>query len=116
MNTASFPLLYIRLRFRSITSSPASMGAQPRSQIWLSPASTATVKGPNIAGLDSETGDLVRLFHPRTDKWTDHFVWDGPELKGRTQIGRVTISVLFINDPEVVALRRALQEEGVFGQ
>jgi hypothetical protein len=72
-------------------------------------------KGPNIAGLDPETGELVRLFRPRTDKWTDHFVWDGPELRGRTQIGLVTISVLFINDLEVVALRRALQEEGVFG-
>jgi 5-methylcytosine-specific restriction endonuclease McrA len=31
-------------------------------------------KGPNIAGLDPETGELVRLFHPRTDKWADHFV------------------------------------------
>ena len=45
----------------------------------------------------------------------DHFVWDGPELKGRTQIGRVTILVLFINDPELIALRRALREGGVFG-
>jgi hypothetical protein len=72
-------------------------------------------KGPNIAGLDPETGELVRLFHPRTDTWADHFVWDGPELKGRTEMGRVTIAVLFINDPEVIALRRALQEEGVFG-
>jgi hypothetical protein len=28
------------------------------------------------------------------------------------QIGRVTIAVLIINDPEVVAMRKALQEEG----
>ncbi len=72
-------------------------------------------KGPNIAGLDPETGELVRLFHPRADNWTEHFMWDGPELKGRTQIGRVTIAVLFINDPEVISLRRALREERVFG-
>jgi hypothetical protein len=72
-------------------------------------------KGPNIAGLDAETGELVRLFHPRTDSWTEHFMWDGPELKGRTQIGRVTIAVLFINDPEVIGLRKALGEEHVFG-
>jgi len=61
-------------------------------------------KGPNIAGLDPDTGKIVRLFHPRRDKWTEHFVWDGPELKALTQIGRVTIAVLMINDPEVIAI------------
>jgi hypothetical protein len=38
-----------------------------------------------------------------------------PELKAQTQIGRVTIAVLAINDPEFVDVRRALQEEGAFG-
>jgi hypothetical protein len=42
-------------------------------------------------------------------------MWNGPELKGRTQIGRATIAVLLINDPEVVAVRKALQDEGVLG-
>jgi len=56
----------------------------------------------------------VRLFHPRRDGWAEHFAWDGPELKARTQIGRVTIAVLAINDPEAVAVRKALQDEGVF--
>src|SRR5438067_13205937 len=35
-------------------------------------------------------------------------------MKARTQIGRVTIAVLAINDPEVVNVRRALQDDGVF--
>jgi hypothetical protein len=43
-----------------------------------------------------------------------HFVWDGAELKGRTQVGRATIVVLAINDPEFVDVRRALLNEGVF--
>jgi hypothetical protein len=72
-------------------------------------------KGPNVAGINPETGELVRLFHPRKDRWVDHFVWDGPELEGRTQIGRVTILVLFISDPDLIALRRALQEEACLG-
>jgi hypothetical protein len=72
-------------------------------------------KGPNIAGVDPDGGEIVRLFHPRRDIWTQHFIWDGAELKALTQIGRVTISLLLINDPEVVAVRRVLQEEGVFG-
>jgi len=45
----------------------------------------------------------------------EHFVWDGPELKALTTIGRATIVVLLINDPEVISLRRALQKEGVLG-
>ena len=27
-------------------------------------------KGPNIAGRDPATGEIVRLFHPRTDDWS----------------------------------------------
>jgi hypothetical protein len=72
-------------------------------------------KGPNVAGFDPNTGEIVRLFHPRHDRWEERFEWDGPELKPLTQIGRVTILVLLINDPEVVAVRKALYDEGVFG-
>jgi 5-methylcytosine-specific restriction endonuclease McrA len=50
-------------------------------------------KGPNIAGIDPQSRRLVRLFHPRRDKWSRHFRWDGPALIGRTAIGRATIIV-----------------------
>jgi hypothetical protein len=49
------------------------------------------------------------------DIWTEHFIWDGPRLEALTPIGRVTIALLQINDPEVVAVRSTLHEEGVFG-
>jgi len=55
------------------------------------------------------------LFNPRCDLWIEHFVWNGPQLNALTQIGRVTIAVLLINDPEVVAMRKALAEEGALG-
>lgn len=71
-------------------------------------------KGPNIAGIDSQTRKLVRLFHPRRDKWSRHFRWDGPLLVGRTAVGRTTIAVLAINDSANVALRAALIECGEF--
>jgi hypothetical protein len=71
-------------------------------------------KGPNIAGIDPGNGELVRLFHPRRDAWNEHFRWSGDQLKALTQVGRVTIALLQINDPGVVAVRKALQEEGVF--
>lgn len=71
-------------------------------------------KGPNIASLDPDTGDLVRLFNPRKDVWSEHFQWRGPELVGVTATGRVTVMVLAVNTPSYVAVREALIEEGVF--
>jgi len=73
-----------------------------------------TCKGPNIAGLDPVTGRLTRLFHPRTDAWRDHFEWHGAWLAGKTAVGRATVQVLNINEPEAVAVRDALMEEGAF--
>ncbi|HEY6348917.1 MAG TPA: HNH endonuclease signature motif containing protein [Candidatus Angelobacter sp.] len=71
-------------------------------------------KGPNVAGVDPESKAIVRLFHPRQDKWAEHFIWEGPKLKALTQVGRVTIAVLLMNNRESIALRKALQDEGVF--
>jgi hypothetical protein len=68
-------------------------------------------KGPNIAGLDSDSGQLVRLFHPRLDLWTEHFQFDGPLLIGLTPIGRVTIHVLAINADDLLRLRVELLQE-----
>jgi hypothetical protein len=71
-------------------------------------------KGPNIAGYDVETDLTTPLFHPRRQQWRRHFAWQGAMLIGRTRIGRVTIHVLAINDPDFVAFRAELLEEGVF--
>jgi hypothetical protein len=71
-------------------------------------------KGPNIGGIDPATGSLTRLFHPRRDVWQDRFEWRGVELRGRTPVGRVTIEVLAINDPDIRAVRRQLMNEHVY--
>ena len=71
-------------------------------------------KGPNLAGFDPETRQVVSLFHPRKQRWMDHFHWKGPVLVAITPTGRVTIAVLNINDPARIAMRQTLIEEGVF--
>lgn len=73
-------------------------------------------KGPNLAGMDRESDQVVRLFNPRKDAWNDHFEWDGPVLMPRSAIGRVTIAVLKINLPYRVAVRNSLIQEGLFGK
>ena len=71
-------------------------------------------KGPNISGIDPQTGKMTRLFHPRRDDWVGHFEWNGVLLTGKSPIGRTTIDVLRINHPRLVQLRLALRDEGFF--
>ena len=71
-------------------------------------------KGPNIAGVDPDTGQVTRLFHPRLDRWNDHFAWRGPIMVGISPIGRTTVDVLEINLRHRLIHRLALIEEGVF--
>jgi hypothetical protein len=71
-------------------------------------------KGPDLAGIDPETGKLERLFKPRVDVWEEHFRWDGAELVGKTAVGRVTVKVLQVNLEERVAVRRELMAARLF--
>ena len=71
-------------------------------------------KGPNLSGRDPETGHIVLLFHPRQDKWEEHFGWEDAVIAGRTPIGRATVATLNMNDPIRLAIRRDLIDEGLF--
>jgi len=71
-------------------------------------------KGPNIAGFDHQSQQIIPLFNPRKELWKAHFRWAGPILTSITATGRVTVHVLAVNLDYRVALRRALIREGVF--
>lgn len=71
-------------------------------------------KGANLSGIDPVTGEIIRLFHPRQDRWDEHFDWQAAVLLARTPIGRATIAVLRINDASAVALRRLFMRAGAF--
>lgn len=89
-------------------------GASDETNLCVSCFSCNTFKAVNVAGHDPESGELTRLFHPRTDDWDAHFIWDGEWLRGKSAIGRTTIDVLRINLPERVELRRLLSLLGQF--
>jgi hypothetical protein len=71
-------------------------------------------KGPNLSGIDSSTGAVAPLFHPRRHKWSRHFQWRGATIVGRSPTGRATIAVLGMNLPLRVRVRAELIDEGVF--
>jgi 5-methylcytosine-specific restriction endonuclease McrA len=65
-------------------------------------------KGSDIASTDVETGQLVYLFHPRRDIWSDHFTLDGAYIRPLTPRGRVTASILQLNSPYQLSRREGL--------
>jgi hypothetical protein len=81
-------------------------GATIESNLCLACALCNAHKGPNVAGMDPLTQRLVRLFHPRTDRWADHFHWRSAILEGQIDIGRTTVHVLAINDADRVLTRQ----------
>lgn len=63
-------------------------------------------KGSNLCSLDSQTGDIVALYHPRKDFWKDHFqLFDNGKIQPLTAKGRVTERVLGFNRLELIAER-----------
>jgi hypothetical protein len=62
-------------------------------------------KGPNLSGVDPMTGGIEVLFHPRRDRWADHFTFRGAYVQGLTPSGRTTVAVLALNDPRRLELR-----------
>ena len=65
-------------------------------------------KGPNLTGVDPLTGDVVALFHPRRDRWAEHFLLHDLRIEGITAAARATIQVLSMNDARRLELRAEL--------
>jgi len=68
-------------------------------------------KGPNLSTIHRDSGQHVRLFHPRLDVWHEHFECVGPMIVGRTAIGEATVQLLQMNSEERVELRDELLAE-----
>jgi len=51
-------------------------------------------------GIDPDTGQMLPLFNPRQQKWSDHFIWsaDGLKIIGISSVGRATSNRLDLND------------------
>ena len=65
-------------------------------------------KGPKLTGVDPISGELVPLFHPRRDRWAEHFLFHGVRIQGIMPAGRATVKVLAMNDARRLELRSQL--------
>ena len=85
-------------------------GADDHDNLALACIDCNLAKSSNIAGRDPVTSQLTQLFHPRQDRWDDHFEWDGIHVVGLTAVGRTTVYVLNMNSEFQLELRAALRE------
>jgi hypothetical protein len=64
-------------------------------------ATIATLINGCTRAVDPETNEPVALFHPREQKWEEHFAWSRDSsgvLSGKTPCGRATIARLRLNE------------------
>jgi hypothetical protein len=65
-------------------------------------------KGSDIGSILWQTGEFVRFFNPRADRWADHFRLNGFTIEPLTGIGEVTARILGFNTIERLLEREML--------
>jgi len=65
-------------------------------------------KATHVSGFDPEIQTVLRLFHPREDRWEEHFRANAEsgEIEGLTAIGRATVVQLGMNSETQLSARR----------
>lgn len=87
-------------------------GDDTADNLALSCARCNAFKGPNLSGIDPDSGQLVPLFNPRRDEWPEHFEFRTYWIAGLTPIGRATVYVLGMNETRRLEIRALLLAEG----
>ncbi|MGE3805837.1 MAG: HNH endonuclease [Gemmataceae bacterium] len=70
-------------------------------------------KGSDLGSIDPLTMSLVPLFHPRRDRWPDHFQLAGGRIEPITLVGRATEKLLQLNHPHRLQERERLVKAGL---
>jgi hypothetical protein len=71
-------------------------------------------KADTIMAVDPVSGKSVRLFHPMSQSWSEHFRFAGHRIEGRTPAGRATVEALQFNHPRRQRIRVAEERLGIY--
>jgi hypothetical protein len=94
----------------------AAQGSDDDSNLALACRACNLYKTNHLTGVDEVSQTEVSLFHPRRDRWEDHFAVD-PEtcaIQGLTPVGRATVARLRMNAPLQLEARRQWKRLGLF--
>ena len=95
---------------------PEALGGQTvEENLWLACNRCNEHKGDRVKAADLQTGKVVPLFNPRTQRWSEHFTWtpEGDQIIGQTPVGRATIEALQLNRQALVKARRVRVAAGL---
>ena len=89
-------------------------GASGRSNLAFACQGCNGHKAAKTHAMDPNTGEMTPLFHPRQQRWQDHFAWesDFTKIVGRTPGGRATVMALRLNRPRLQRFRQVLRAFG----
>jgi len=84
-------------------------GTDDEDNLWLACRLCNNFKAAQTHAKDPETGRDVKLFNPRSQRWSEHFSWtdDGVYIVGKTACGRATVVALRLNNTYAVMVRQA---------
>ena len=68
---------------------------------------------PRQTAIDPQTREEESVYHPRRERWSVHFRWEGVRVIGQTATGRATVAALDMNRSLMLAIR---QEEANLGR
>jgi len=71
-------------------------GATEEDNLWLACSQCNNHKADRTTALDPVTGQMVRLYDPRRQIWSEHFAWvdSATRVFGLTPAGRATVLAL----------------------
>jgi hypothetical protein len=90
----------------------AASGPTVLDNLALACVSCSLRKNAKLTAVDPDTRAEVPIFNPRTQRWSDHFRWDGYRVVGLTPTGRATTDSLDMNRPLILAIREEEADRG----
>ena len=111
------PELVSNLEFEIEHIEPVSLGGSDDTEnLALACRSCNLHKSNRLSYLDPETQTDTPLFHPRRDRWEEHFRYNeaSGELHGLTPTGRATVACLQLNRPTQRNARRVWGQLSLF--
>ncbi len=71
-------------------------------------------KGSDLTTFLGSYQNIVPLFNPRLQVWEEHFYAEKGILFSKTDIGKATIKLLQMNNPDRVEVREFFQQLGIY--
>ena len=87
-------------------------GASEAANLAWACAACNNSKGSDLAGLAGQPPELVRLFHPRSDRWAECFQLHAVHIEPLDLVGETTVRLLRMNEINRVRERAVLAEAG----